>query len=132
MRALPLSILFVLTTAAPAAGQSVRLRAPRTAPMLAAIDSGSARYAEIARRIWEFAEVGYQEVRSSALLQSELKAAGFTVTSGVAGEPTAFIAEYGSGKPVIALLGEFDGLPGLSQDTVPVRRPLRAGAAGHG
>ena len=100
--------------------------------MLAGIDAASAHYADVARRIWEFAEVGYQEVKSSALLQSELKAAGFAVTAGVAGEPTAFVAEYGSGEPVIALLGEFDALPGLSQDTVPVRRPLRAGGAGHG
>ena len=52
--------------------------------------------------------------------------------AGVAGEPTAFVAEFGSGKPVIAILGEFDALPGLSQDTVPERKPLRAGDAGHG
>jgi aminobenzoyl-glutamate utilization protein B len=132
MRVLSLSTLLLLVAAPSVAAQGVRLRAPKTAPMLAAIDAGSARYADIARQIWGFAEVGYQEVRSSALLQSELKAAGFTVTSGVAGEPTAFVAEYGSGKPVIALLGEFDALPGLSQDSVPVRRPLRAGGAGHG
>ena len=100
--------------------------------MLAGIDRASARYADVARQIWQFAEVGYQEVRSSALLQSELRAAGFSVKDGVAGEPTAFVAEFGSGTPVIALLGEFDALPGLSQDSVPVRRPLRANGAGHG
>ena len=132
MRPLSVLTLFILSAAPSLAAQGVRLRAPKTAPMLAAIDAASARYADIARQIWGFAEVGYQEVRSSALLQSELKAAGFTVTSGVAVEPTAFVAEYGSGKPVIALLGEFDALPGLSQDSVPVRRPLRAGGAGHG
>ena len=103
-----------------------------TAPMLAGLDAAAARYATVAKQIWTFAEVGYMEEKSSALLQSELKGAGFTVKAGVAGEPTAFIAEYGSGKPVIAILGEFDALPGLSQDTVPERKPLRAGAPGHG
>jgi aminobenzoyl-glutamate utilization protein B len=112
--------------------QTTRLSAAHTAPMLAGIDRASAHYADIAQQIWRFAEVGYQEVQSSALLQAELKSAGFTVKSGVAGEPTAFVAEFGSGRPVIALLGEFDALPGLSQDSVPVRRPLRADGAGHG
>jgi aminobenzoyl-glutamate utilization protein B len=100
--------------------------------MLAALDAAAAHYSTVAKQIWTFAEVGYMEEKSSALLQSELKGAGFTVKAGVAGEPTAFIAEYGSGKPVIAILGEFDALPGLSQDTVPERKPLRAGAPGHG
>ena len=132
MRSLSLLLPLLAAAASSLGAQTVRLTAPKTAPMLAGIDAASGHYADVARRIWEFAEVGYQEVKSSALLQSELKAAGFTVTAGVAGEPTAFVAEYGSGKPVIALLGEFDALPGLSQDTVPVRRPLRAGAPGHG
>jgi aminobenzoyl-glutamate utilization protein B len=130
MRVVSLPFLLLLAAVPSVAAQGVRLSAPRTAPMLASLDAGSAHYADVARRIWELAEVGFQEVKSSALLQAELKAAGFTVTSGVAGEPTAFVAEYGSGKPVIALLGEFDALPGLSQDTVPVRRPLRAGCSG--
>jgi aminobenzoyl-glutamate utilization protein B len=123
----------LLAALAPRLGaQPARLTARHTAPMVAGIDRASAHYADVARQIWRFAEVGYQEVQSSALLQAELRAAGFTVESGVAGEPTAFVAEYGSGKPVIALLGEFDALPGLSQDSVPVRRPLRANGAGHG
>ena len=132
MRLAGLSLALLAFAAPRVAAQSQRLTAPNTAPMLAGIDAASARYGDVARQIWQFAEVGYQEVKSSALLQSELKAAGFSVKSGVAGEPTAFVAEFGSGKPVIALLGEFDALPGLSQDSVPVRRPLRAGGAGHG
>src|SRR5687767_4930318 len=83
------------------------------------IDDRTAFYANIASQIWEFAEVGYQEHRSSALLQQTLKEGGFKITSGVAGMPTAFTAEYGSGKPVIAILGEFDALPGLSQHATP-------------
>ena len=106
--------------------------AVNTTRMLAALDSGASHYAGIAKRIWGFAEVGYMETKSSALLQSELRAAGFTVTVGVAGEPTAFVAEYGSGKPVIALLGEFDALPGLSQDATPQRKQLIDGGPGHG
>jgi aminobenzoyl-glutamate utilization protein B len=106
--------------------------AANTAPMLTGLDAAAAHYATVAKQIWTFAEVGYMEEKSSALLQSELKGAGFTVKAGVAGEPTAFIAEYGSGKPVIAILGEFDALPGLSQDSVPERKPLRAGGPGHG
>ena len=106
--------------------------APNTAPMLAALDAGASHYAQVAKQIWDFAEVGYMETKSSALLQSELRTAGFTVTAGVAGEPTAFIAEFGSGKPVIAILGEFDALPGLSQAVLPERSAVVAGGPGHG
>ena len=132
MRLAALSLVLLAVVAPRLAAQNARLAAANTAPMLAGIDAASARYADVARQIWQFAEVGYQEVKSSALLQSELTAAGFAVKRGVAGEPTAFVAEFGSGTPVIALLAEFDALPGLSQDSVPVRRPLRAGGAGHG
>jgi aminobenzoyl-glutamate utilization protein B len=89
-------------------------------------------FAQVARQIWSFAEVGYQEEKSSALLQSQLAAAGFDVRSGVAGIPTAFVASWGQGRPVVALLAEFDALPGLSQDAVPERRPLADGGPGHG
>ncbi len=83
--------------------------------------------------IWGFAELGYQEVRSSSLLIDALERQGFTVEKGVAGIPTAFIASYSEGNgPIIAVLGEFDALPGLSQDCVPFRKPLVNGAPGHG
>ncbi len=78
---------------------------------------------EHARKIWEWAEPGYQEVKSSALLSKWLEDAGFKVTRGIGGMPTAFTAEYGSGSPVIAILGEYDALPGLSQADVPYREP---------
>ena len=105
---------------------------PNTGAMLTSLDAAAARYGDLAKQIWGFAEVGYMEEKSSALLQAELRGAGFTVTTGTAGEPTAFIAEYGTGKPVIAILGEFDALPGLSQDAVPERKVLRVGGPGHG
>ncbi len=85
----------------------------------------------MARKIWEWAEVGYQEKRSSALLADALESGGFRVERGVAGIPTAFIATIGSGRPVIAILGEYDALPGLSQQAEPVRRPATGITAGH-
>jgi aminobenzoyl-glutamate utilization protein B len=75
--------------------------------------------------------VGYQEHKSSALLQKTLRDAGFRVTTGVAGMPTSFIAEYGSDKPIIGILGEFDALPGLSQKAIPQEQAIVAGEPGH-
>jgi aminobenzoyl-glutamate utilization protein B len=100
--------------------------------MIATIDSKKAEYGKIAHQIWEYAEPGYLEVKSSALLQEELKAAGFTIEAGVAGIPTAFVASYGSGGPVIGILAEYDALPGLSNISEAEQKPFAAGAAGHG
>jgi aminobenzoyl-glutamate utilization protein B len=111
--------------AAPLAAQSAKQQ------LAASIDSRFAAYTRVADQIWSFAEVGYQETKSSSLLQGELQQAGFKVTAGVAGIPTAFVAEYGSGKPVIAILAEFDALPGLSQRAVPERSPIVAMGPGH-
>ena len=91
----------------------------------------AARDAEVARSIWEYAEVGYQETKSTALLQQELTKAGFKVEAGVAGIPTAFVATAGSGKPVIGILAEYDALPGINQDSVPDRKPIEGKGAGH-
>lgn len=88
-------------------------------------------YKGIARTIWSYGELGYKETKSTALLQQSLKENGFTVEAGVAGLPTAFVGTYGSGKPVIGILAEFDALPGLSQDTVPERKPIADRIAGH-
>lgn len=82
------------------------------------IEQRSDHYGEIAHQIWDWAELGYQEEKSSALLQAELERAGFEIEVGVADIPTAFVASYGSGKPVIGVLGEFDALPGVSQAAV--------------
>jgi aminobenzoyl-glutamate utilization protein B len=96
------------------------------------MDGEAAHYAKLSRQIWEWAETGFKEEKSSALLAGELRKAGFRVETGVAGMPTGFTATWGQGKPVIAILGEFDALPGLSQDTVPERKPLVEGGNGHG
>ncbi len=99
--------------------------------VLSSLESKYDQYSGIARKIWEFAEVGFQEVQSSGLLQKTLKEAGFKIEAGVAGMPTAFIASYGSGKPVIGILGEFDALPGVSQDAVPNPQEVADRPAGH-
>lgn len=99
--------------------------------VLARIDESKAAADVIALKIWGFAEVGYKEKQSSALLHEQLKAAGFTVEAGVAGMPTAFVASFGRGSPVIGILGEYDALPGFSQDASPEKKPIPGLAAGH-
>ncbi len=98
--------------------------------ILVELDSKAQTYSNIAQDIWQWAEMGYLEEQSSALLQETLKKEGFKINAGVAGIPTAFMAEYGSGYPVIAILGEYDALPGLSQQAVP-EKSSAGGAAGH-
>ena len=98
---------------------------------LEALESNRDHYFDIAMKIWDYAELGYQETKSSALLQGELKNAGFEIETGVAEIPTAFIASYGSGMPVIALLGEFDALPGVSQTNSPFKEKRSDVNAGH-
>ncbi len=89
-------------------------------------------FGAISRQIWETPELGFHENKSSSLLQQELKANGFAVKADVAGMPTAFTAEWGSGKPVIGIMGEFDALPGLSQKSEPMQAFVQEGAPGHG
>lgn len=99
--------------------------------MLAGLNEKQPQYADIAMQIWDFAEVGYQEHRSSQLLQDTLAAAGFEIERAVADIPTAFVASFGQGKPVIGILAEFDALPGISQSAEPVRQVIPGKVAGH-
>ena len=101
------------------------------ADVLDAIDSRYEQTADIARKIWEWGEVGYQEEKASGLLKDTLKSAGFKITSGVAEIPTAFVAEYGSGGPIIAVLAEYDALPGINQDDTAERSPIEGKNAAH-
>lgn len=112
------------------------LAPPLTAQMTKAdvaafLDAHTAQLSDVADQIWGFAEIGYQETRSSALLERRLEDAGFTVTRRVADIPTAFVASYGSGKPVIGIMGEFDALPGINQDSVPTRQLVEGKASAH-
>ncbi|MCW5515528.1 amidohydrolase [Muriicola sp. Z0-33] len=99
---------------------------------LASIEKHEQALIKISDSIWALAEEAFQEVGSSRILADYAENNGFTVQRGVAGMPTAFVATYGSGKPVISVLGEFDALPGISQKASPVKSPLKEGAAGHG
>ena len=85
-----------------------------------------------ALQIWNWAEPGYQETKSSKLLADMLEEAGMKVERGVAEIPTAFTATFGEGKPIIGILGEYDALPGLSQNAVPFRDPNPKLTYGHG
>lgn len=105
---------------------------PEKEKIIVALEKQKASYADVAKKIWTFAEPGYLENKSSGLLQEQLKKAGFKVTAGVADIPTAFTATFGSGEPVIGILAEFDALPGLSQVDSPEQKPAVAGGAGHG
>ncbi|MHA7131418.1 amidohydrolase [Algoriphagus namhaensis] len=96
------------------------------------VESNYEALTDLSDRIWSFEEIAFQETQSSAALADYAESLGFTVTRGVAEIPTAFVAEYGSGSPVIGILGEFDALPGLSQNKVPYKSPLNEGAPGHG
>ncbi len=99
--------------------------------IIKSIDSKYDQYSAAAKKIWDFAEVGFQETQSSALLQQTLKDAGFSIQSNIGGMPTAFTATYGSGKPVIGILGEYDALPGVAQEAVPELKPIPGQVAGH-
>lgn len=100
--------------------------------VLASIEKHEHALIKLSDSIWELAEVAFQEVGSSKLLADYAEKNGFTIERGVAGMPTAFVATYGSGQPVISVLGEFDALPGISQKAQAVKSPLKEGAAGHG
>jgi aminobenzoyl-glutamate utilization protein B len=99
---------------------------------LANLQASYDTYKQTALEIWKYAEVGYKEVQSSALLQKTLKENGFEVQAGVAEIPTAFVATYGSGQPVIGILAEYDALPGLAQEAVPEKKSIAGQKAGHG
>src|SRR5689334_15227035 len=100
--------------------------------VLARVAAHADRFGTISRQIWESPELGFRETKSSSLLRDELRTAGFSIQDGVANMPTAFTATWGSGKPVIGILGEYDALPGLSQKDTPKLDPVQAGAPGHG
>ena len=99
--------------------------------VLARLDANAAAYAAVAQEIWQLAEVGYQEHESASRLQTLLAEAGFSIATGVAEIPTAFVASYGAGKPVIGIMGEYDALPGISQSALPEREPVDGQRAGH-
>lgn len=128
-----LSALLVAAAAIalPAAAEEKPALSPAAEALLAKIDARSGEIAEVAGALWDYAEVGYKEEKSSGLLKDRLRAEGFAIEEGVAGIPTAFVASFGSGGPVIAILAEFDALPGINQDRLATRAAVDGKAAGH-
>ena len=100
--------------------------------IIASVEAHKESLIDISDEIWALAETAFEESKSSELLASYAEQQGFSVERGVGEMPTAFIATYGSGSPVVGILGEFDALPGLSQKAEPTRNPLNDGHAGHG
>ena len=117
----------------PLAAQAQNLPDAQRSAILSDVDTRAPVLASTAKSIWNWAEVGYQEAKSSALLQAELKKSGFAITPGVADMPTAFVARFKQGTgPVIAVLAEYDALPGLAQTADPTLTAIAGKAAGHG
>lgn len=131
MRKLYFFFLFIFTpwTFAHVAGQSVT---KNKRAVIRSVEARSDELIEISDQVWAFAETAFEEHQSSKVLEDYAKSQGFKIESGVAEMPTAFVATYGSGKPVIGILAEFDALPGISQKAQPTKQPLKEGAAGHG
>ncbi len=121
-------LLSVILIAPSGFGQSI---SKEKQAVLTSLDQKKDDFAKVAHQIWEHAELGYLEEKSSSLLQNTLKQSGFKVEAGVAEIPTAFVGSYGSGEPVIGILAEFDALPGLSQEAVPFKSVKAGSEAGH-
>ena len=100
--------------------------------VVASIEKQRSELIELSDQVWSFAETALLETKSSKILADHAEKQGFKVERGVAHMPTAFVASYGEGRPIIAILGEFDALPGLSQKATSVKEPLESGAPGHG
>ncbi len=100
--------------------------------VIQSVDNHASEMITISDKIWAAEETAFNEIQSAKLLADYAEANGFKVERGVAEMPTAFVATYGSGSPVIGILGEFDALPGLSQNKVPTKSPLHDGQPGHG
>lgn len=100
--------------------------------LITSVEKHKKELIRISDEIWNAAETAFEETKSSEILASYAEKQGFTIERGVAQMPTAFVATYGSGSPVISVLGEFDALPGISQKAQPTKSPLKEGAAGHG
>jgi aminobenzoyl-glutamate utilization protein B len=99
---------------------------------VAAVEKRRAELIALSDQIWAYAETALREKRSAKALADYAERQGFSVKRGVAGMPTAFVATFGEGSPVIGILGEYDALPGISQKASTVKEPLEAGAGGHG
>ena len=120
-------ILLLLLLALPLGAQQ-----PQKDAALATLNREFSNLTTLSDQIWSYEETAFRENQSAAALKAYARANGMRIEENIGGMPTAFTAEFGSGKPVIGILGEFDALPGLSQQKVPHKAPLHKGGAGHG
>lgn len=127
-----LSLILVLIIATVSTQAQTKKISPNKSAVIQSVEKNQANLIAISDKIWAYAETALREHKSSKELADFAQAQGFRVTRGVAGLPTAFIAEYGSGKPIIGIMGEYDALPGISQKATPTKEALENGAAGHG
>ena len=132
MRILCFTLLALVLTPFGTQGQKKPKISKNKQAAIASVEEKKATYIEMSDKIWSYEEVAFEESKSAKLLADYAESQGFTVERGVAGIPTAFTATYGSGEPMIGIMGEFDALPGLSQKAVPSKDPLNDGGAGHG
>jgi len=126
-------LLFFVFINAVAFGQKQKTAVnPNKTAVIQSVDKHQQELISVSDKIWAYAETALRENKSSKELADYAEAQGFRLKRGVAGMPTAFTAEYGSGKPIIGIMGEFDALPGISQKAQPTKEALNPGAAGHG
>jgi aminobenzoyl-glutamate utilization protein B len=120
------------TTAVATAAEALPVPSNAKVAAVASVDRHAAELIGLSDKIWAYAETALREHKSSAALADYAEKQGFKVQRGVSGMPTAFIASYGSGRPIIGIMGEYDALPGVSQKATSTKEPLVEGAAGHG
>jgi aminobenzoyl-glutamate utilization protein B len=130
MKKIP-AIILCCVIVFPAVAQPKKLTANKAA-VVGSVNKYESELTKLSDEVWAYAETALKEHKSSEALAAYAEKQGFTVKRNVANIPTAFIAEYGSGKPVIGILGEYDALPGISQKAQSMKEALNAGAGGHG
>lgn len=131
MKLLLLPVICIAFTFSELSAQSKKAN-PNKEAVVRSVDKHQSELTKLSDEIWANAETALKETKSSKALADYAESQGFKVTRGVSQMPTAFIAEFGTGKPIIGIMGEYDALPGISQKAQPVKEPLIAGAAGHG
>lgn len=127
-----LILLFVFTSTVAICQKQKTTVNPNKTAVMQSVEKHQQELISVSDKIWAYAETALRENKSAKELADYAEAQGFRLKRGVAGMPTAFTAEYGSGKPIIGIMGEFDALPGISQKAQPTKEALNPGAAGHG
>lgn len=127
------SLLILLITLALSVSLKAQKHKAQHKAVLAEAEALEAEVTRLSNELWKYSEIALREKESAKLLEASLEKEGFTIQSGVAGMPTAFIASYGSGKPTIGILAEYDALPGIGNEVAPEKIARKDGVPnGHG